>query len=279
MNDVRQGLVRVLHSLSFIDDPTRMQRAVRFEQRFDFHIENRTLELMGEAGTLLKQVSGSRLRHELDMSLDEPQPGKVFARLNELGLLSAIHPQLTWQPEQSNSVKLIYAQTPGEEWGLPTHLGHIPIRRILGYIAWLGRLELSAQQQIGVRLSFPMALRELLRDFGKLWHTCSQWDHLKPSQITSMLDGSSPILLFAMARLYPDPVVETTIGRYRQEWHVIRPHSDGRELQKMGLIPGPHFGVILDKLRAAWLDGEVHSAEDELQLLKIMISQMEVQST
>jgi tRNA nucleotidyltransferase (CCA-adding enzyme) len=277
MNDVRQALVRVLHSLSFIDDPTRMLRAIRFEQRFDFHIENRTLELMSEAGRLLKQVSGTRLRHELDMTLDEPDPDKVFSRLQELGLLSAIHPLLSWQTDQSTPVRVILSQPPDACWGLPARLGHIPIHRILGYLAWLGRLEVGAQQQIGIRLSFPMVLRDLLRGFFELWACCSQLNGSKPSQVVAILDGCSPVLLYAIARLCPDPLVAKAIERYRHEWHAIHPLTDGRALQKVGLKPGPHFGRLLDRLRAAWLDGEIHSAAEELQLLDVLISQMEVQ--
>ena len=74
LDDLRNKNIRVLHSLSFVDDPTRMLRAVRFEQRFDFHIEKRTLELMNEARPMLRQVSGDRLRHEFDLAFREANP-------------------------------------------------------------------------------------------------------------------------------------------------------------------------------------------------------------
>ncbi|HEY5671279.1 MAG TPA: CBS domain-containing protein, partial [Anaerolineales bacterium] len=87
--DLRQGIVRVLHSLSFVDDPTRMLRAVRFEQRFGFRIEQRTLELLIEAIPLLERVSGDRIRHELDHILIEERAVEMLARLSELKLLVA----------------------------------------------------------------------------------------------------------------------------------------------------------------------------------------------
>ena len=96
LNDLKNGIIRVLHSLSFIDDPTRMLRAVRFEQRFKFRIESRTLELMDEAYQLLSQISGERLRHEFNLILDEENPSEMFKRFDELGLLTAIHPELKW---------------------------------------------------------------------------------------------------------------------------------------------------------------------------------------
>ena len=107
LDDLHNHLVRVLHSLSFVDDPTRLLRAVRFEQRFHFQIEARTRELMEQARPLLKQVTGSRLRHELDLILDEPQAVDMLARLSQLGLLSAIHPDLGWSVELAKPLEFV----------------------------------------------------------------------------------------------------------------------------------------------------------------------------
>ncbi len=94
VKDLRNGLIRVLQSLSFIDDPTRLLRAVRFEQRFGFRIEKRTLELMENAFEVMRQVSGDRLRHEFNLILQESKAGAILKRLSSLGVLSAIHPAL-----------------------------------------------------------------------------------------------------------------------------------------------------------------------------------------
>ena len=82
--DLQAGLIKVLHSLSFVDDPTRLIRAVRFEQRFNFRIEDRTFQLMEEAKDLINQVSGDRLRHELNLILSESDPKPALLRLQEL---------------------------------------------------------------------------------------------------------------------------------------------------------------------------------------------------
>ena len=93
LNDLRDKLVRVLHSLSFVDDPTRMLRAVRFEQRFSFSIEGRTCDLLLEALSLIGQISGDRIRHELDHIMDEDERVRMLDRLSELGMLKEIHPR------------------------------------------------------------------------------------------------------------------------------------------------------------------------------------------
>jgi len=63
--DLKDKVIRVLHSLSFIEDPTRILRAARFEQRLGFTIETRTAELIDNALPMLSRVSGERIRHEL----------------------------------------------------------------------------------------------------------------------------------------------------------------------------------------------------------------------
>jgi len=96
LEDLQERLVRVLHSLSFVDDPTRILRAARFEQRFDFHIENRTMQLLLEARPLVSRLSGDRIRHELDHILASVRVSQIMRRLHELELLDEISPVLTW---------------------------------------------------------------------------------------------------------------------------------------------------------------------------------------
>ncbi|PIZ25204.1 MAG: hypothetical protein COY47_07255, partial [Chloroflexi bacterium CG_4_10_14_0_8_um_filter_57_5] len=126
LNDLKDGLVRVLHSLSFVDDPTRMLRAVRFEQRFGFHIETRTLQLMEEARSSLEKLSGDRIRHELNLILDEACAADILARLAELKLLTAIHPSLPWDDGLRRPLVYGMNQPPPADWGHLPDLGPVP---------------------------------------------------------------------------------------------------------------------------------------------------------
>ena len=92
LSDIKNQVIRVLHSLSFIDDPTRILRAIRFEQRFEFNFEDRTLQLLLDARNLLSNLSGDRIRHEIDLILDEDNFGQILCRLQELEILKMIHP-------------------------------------------------------------------------------------------------------------------------------------------------------------------------------------------
>ena len=99
LNDLRAGLVRVLHSLSFVDDATRILRAVRYEQRFGFEIDARTLELLHDALELLDRVTPARIRHELERILQEERPELAMLRLDLRALGSSVcfsHPPVDY---------------------------------------------------------------------------------------------------------------------------------------------------------------------------------------
>ena len=91
-DDISRRRIRVLHTLSFIDDPTRILRAVRFSQRLDFEIEPNTLDLLKTSVPLLGRLTGKRIRHEITLLLQEPEPEYCIARLQSLDIPAAIHP-------------------------------------------------------------------------------------------------------------------------------------------------------------------------------------------
>lgn len=265
--DIRHGWVRVLHSLSFIDDPTRLLRAVRFEQRFGFHIEKRTLELMNEARPLLKQVSGDRLRHELDQMIAEEGVVDMFTRLNELGLQTALHPDLPWSRELSTDVLQILHSDPEPEWKLPEAINSIPLRRMLVYIVWLCRLPKERILPIGDRLRLPGTLLDLILGASGIWHELPDLRDARASELTARLDSVPMPGLYGIYRIAPEDGLRHIIRQYVTHWQYIHPTVNGHDLERRGITPGPIYREILSTLRNAWLDGEIHSPEEEEALL------------
>ena len=92
--DLDRRVIRALHEESFLDDPTRMLRAVRYEQRLGFRIESKTLRMIPAGERWLRQVSAHRVRQELSAALQEERAARTIQRMGTLGLLSAIHPDL-----------------------------------------------------------------------------------------------------------------------------------------------------------------------------------------
>jgi tRNA nucleotidyltransferase (CCA-adding enzyme) len=276
LNDLQKGLVRVLHSLSFVDDPTRMLRAVRFEQRFEFEIEARTRQLMGEAHDLLKQVSGDRLRHEIDLLMGEEHPENGFARLDEIGLLKAIHPALAWDSETAKKILSVLKEPLPETWDLPETLGAVPIRRAEAYLLWLGQYPEEDSLSIANRLRLPHQLTEAIQDVDKYRRVLPDLTDRAPSRIVSALDEASLPVLFAIYQLYPDREVCSLLEKYVSRWRHVQPTVDGYQLLSMGLSPGPAYRQILWSLRAAWLDGKITTSEQESALLQQMMQTFQI---
>jgi tRNA nucleotidyltransferase (CCA-adding enzyme) len=269
--DLERGVVRVLHSLSFIDDPTRMLRAIRFEQRFDFQLGVRTRELMGEALPLLGKLSGQRIRHELDLILDEARAVEIFTRLQELGLLEAISPALAPDPQLAARLTAALASPPPAEFGKMPKIGNLSQRRALGYLVWL--LPLSAKKlRVAIkRLRFRAALENALTAAHQLRDDLPALRDASPSRLTLRLERVPPLAVYALSLCLADESLRRTIGQYLTEWRHIHPRTTGDDLKARGLKPGPRYKEILSRLRFAWLDGEVTNEKEESRLLEKLL--------
>jgi tRNA nucleotidyltransferase (CCA-adding enzyme) len=271
LRDLKRGIVRVLHSLSFVDDPTRMMRAVRFEQRFGFEIEERTLQLMGEAKEMVRQVSGERLRHELNLIFEEEHFAAMLARLQELDLLAAIHPGLTWTETCAPLLQKALHEPVPPEWELPEKMGGLPVHLALAYLAWLVHNPLEDGVQVGQRLRLGNDMEDTLIAAKQLLEDLPGLVDARPSQVTLRLDKAPPAALYLVDLLDPGEQVRGLLHNYLKQWRSLYPVTDGHILREMNLPPGPQYRHILSTLRAAWLDGEVHSAEEEQRLLQKLL--------
>jgi len=271
LNDLKGGLVRVLHSLSFVDDPTRMLRAVRFEQRFCFRIETRTLQLMEEARSLLEKLSGDRIRHELNLILAETCAADIMARLAELILLTAIHPALAWDDGLHRILASGMDQPPPSEWGRLPELSPVPRRLALGYLLWLARLAPSDVAAVAARLRFPVALRRNLEAASELRQDLPALKKARPSAVFTRLEDI-PLLAIYAVYLGTSGKGREALDNFVVHWRHVRPKTTGRELKVRGIPPGRIYQEILGRLRAAWLDGEVKTESEENALLETLIA-------
>ncbi len=268
--DLQRSLVRVLHSLSFVDDPTRMLRAVRFEQRFDFQIEKRTMELIVEAGPLLKQVTGARLRHELDLILTEDKAGRMLTRLSELKLLEAIHPKLIWDPALEPLIQEVVSATPDRKWEIPDQIGTAPAGRILAYLVWLITYHPQDAAAIAERLNFPGELRKALQSGCRVFGELTSLFNSPVSKVVERFSHVPHMALFAIYKRKRDGF-SRLIENYIDVWQHVQPQTRGNDLLAMGLKPGPEFSQILETLKAAWLDGKITNKKQEKQFLDDLV--------
>lgn len=249
MDDLKNGLVRILHPRSFMDDPSRMFRAARYEQRYGFKIEPQTLALIPEARPLIEKLSGQRIRHELDLMLGEPNAESMLARLADLDLLEPIHPALTW--DVTTWARMQYKVNSIEE----------------RWLLWLMSLTENEITSLNVRLKFTASLLKSLLASSKIFSMLSSFADLKPSQCVERLDNL-PLTAVSVVTLVAQGQPRQGLEKYLSEWRHIKPKTTGADLKNLGIAPGPKYQEILSHLRAAWLDGEVSSANEEKILLE-----------
>jgi len=276
--DLREGVIRVLHNLSFVEDPTRILRAVRFEQRLAFEIEPRSAELMVDALDLLDRVTGDRLRHELYLLLAEQEPERGLERLHQLGVLQQIHPALRTTRHTTDlfarmrqrhraiasaAVKEAPSTLAAED-SMPPTLG-------LCYLALLtSQMTASELAELVQRLMIPEADAKLLYEVIELRESLSQLnaDAMLPSAIRRLLDPYSREARVVLSVLSQEPRVIQRLRLYDEELAHVAPHVDGHYLRQLGLPPGPVYSEILDHVRDALLDHQIETLDEERALAR-----------
>lgn len=259
--DLQRRLVRILHDRSYIDDPTRLFRAVRFEQRLRFRLERGTERRFREAvsGGMIGNLSGPRLLEQLRLICLEPDPWPVFNRLERLDALKAIHPGLasddglkTLVQEISQSGDL--ASSAYDGWW------------ILYLVALFRPRREETLHGIVDRLKPNRRLREAIEDM-------SRWSHVEQAVESGRIDTpadfyravrtiSEDTMLF-LALTHPDEAVRSRCESFYHHHRHTRLSIDGGTLKTLGIPEGPAYGQILDEVLSMKINGEIGTAEEE----------------
>ena len=262
IDDVQHGVVRVLHPRSFIDDPTRMYRAARYEQRLDFKIEHETMTLIPEARSLVDKLSAQRIRHELDLILDEPNPASILERLAKLDLLKPIHVVLPW--DESIKARLqARKRIKGLNQASHDVLDDRHDIRLMGWLLWLLALSEKQIESLNKRLHFTAPYMKALLSASRLFADPGKLNEWKPSKCVEYLDEFSLPAIHAVYLAEPNGNLKFPLEKYINEWRHIKPRITGHDLKRLGLQPGPGYHTILRELRNAWLDLEVQDEKEE----------------
>jgi tRNA nucleotidyltransferase (CCA-adding enzyme) len=265
--DLEQKLVRVLHNKSFIDDPTRMFRAVRYSIRYGFELEPETLKLFNdEAKSVLSELSGERLRHEFDLAFNETESISVLGTLQEFGLVAIIHSAL---PKADQGWLIKIEDKPAEGFGEFAVPDILSFKQTMAWALFLMNLSEKEIEEIAERLDFPALLTKAALTASSLYTALPSFKDWAPSQWTFHLDEIPSLAVYAVWLA----TSERSLRTYLEKWQNIRPITTGDDLKQVGLTPGPKYKEILSRLRAAWLDGEVKTQEEEVVLRDRLIAE------
>lgn len=267
VSDLNEGIVRVLHSLSFVDDATRILRAVRYEQRFDFRIDLRTLELIDDALDMLDRVTPARIRHEFERIFQEDQPERILLRLDRLGVLMRIHPSLA----AGDWLLAIYPRLRAalvDPTTDPILLAEPVARLYWGALVYPlpTTSDDALRDRLGLRKETQSTVHDLhwLRDHADVLSDAE----MRPSQIVSVLDRVDAVGLALFALLCDDAQTRLVVQRYQTDWQHVHAELNGDDLRMLGIARGPIYRRILVRLRAARLDGLVQSRAEEEALAR-----------
>jgi tRNA nucleotidyltransferase (CCA-adding enzyme) len=268
MDDLKKGVVRVLHDNSFIDDPTRIYRAVRYAERYGFEIAEETLALIPKARRLIEKLSAQRIRHELDLILEEWSAATMLTRLNDLDLLKPIHPALSFDKVAHARLADLHTYR-GLQHLSPWNVtkGEQMNASDLGWLLWLMPLSNEEIASLNERLQFTADLLASLFAVSMMFKDQSSYIGLKPSECVEHLESFPVNAVEAMGYIAEDARIKELFDNYISKWRYIKPHTTGNDLKKRGIEPGPRYAVILRQLRNAWLNGEVGTEEEEGVLL------------
>jgi len=272
MDDLKKGLVRVLHKNSFIDDPTRMYRAVRYAKRYGFKMDDETLALIPQARPLIANLSAQRIRHELDLILEEWSAATALTRLAELDLLKPIHSALSF--DKAAHARLADLDTyRGLQHLSPWNVtkGEQMNPSDLGWMLWLMSLSNEEITSLNKRLHFTADLLASLFAVSMMFKDLPSFVGLKPSECVERLESFPVNAVEAMGYVIEDAHVKELFNEYISMWRYIKPHISGNDLKERGIEPGPRYAIILRQLRNAWLDGEVETEEEERKLLNNLL--------
>ncbi len=271
VRDVKDKIVRIIHNLSFIEDPTRIFRAIKFSNRFGFRIGKVTSNLIGNALNVgaVKHLSGLRVLSELKQIFGEDNPLPAVQTMADYGLDKVIHHDLkltdaTCALFESVGKTLAWHDLLYEEDAYP--------KWAVYFMAWLHGYAFTMSTQIADRLMFPVKERELLLE-----------QRIKAEQTIRLIERSYPVsnqqmywwliyfktecLLFMLALTKNEPV-RKAISHFYTHQRKTQPLMGGKDLKSAGIKPGPVYTTILNKIIEQKLDGKLNTMDEEIEFAK-----------
>jgi tRNA nucleotidyltransferase (CCA-adding enzyme) len=266
--DLRNGCIRVLHSLSFVEDPTRIMRAARLEQRLGFEIEPRTAELIDNAIPGLASLSGERIRRELYLILCEREPEHALRRLDGQKVLAQIHPRLTGLESTWERFAGLRQEIAGRRWAVPANQDGQPAPSL--YLALMTfRLTAMELEALAKRLKIFRTDLTLLHQVLDLRKHAEELDGLNLSnrELYGLLKQASSSALLIHWLCTDSELVRERLWLYETRLSHVQPVVDGAYLKSLGLRPSPLFRRLLQAVRDARLDGLIEKEEEEKALI------------
>ncbi|ABA21330.1 Phosphoesterase, RecJ-like protein [Trichormus variabilis ATCC 29413] len=271
--DLKAKQIRVLHANSFIEDPTRIYRGVRFAVRFGFAIEPRTEEYIRYAinsGVYDRTAQNNtktpalqtRLKTELKHILEAPYWRSALQLLDDLGALHCIHPTLSLNSELIHQLRLLercLRRFDPQQNLIPWQMR---LEAIIAHLAPMYRGKVAKNLQL--QEDSIQHLQNLAVAQAEIVQSLSEYQ--RPSQVVQLLRKYNLEILILIALQSQRPI-RRQIWQYLTVWANVQPILNGNDLKKLGYKPGPQYRQMLDDLLAKTLDGNITNQVEAQEFL------------
>ncbi len=269
VEDLEKNIIRVLYNLSFVEDPLRILRAVRFEQRLDFKIEEDTLAFLENAvkTRVINKVSRDRLSEEINLIFNEKEPIKVLNRLEDFKLIPYLFPKLHLQERHITLLKEV-------DKVVNYFIHELKLTNINRSIPYFCALYYYTDIKDMTSILYQMKLRKEVRN--TVYRTLERAPELikilssreiKPSRVFQLLEPLSLESMIFISACSDNLRTWGYIKEYLEKLRNVQPVLSGEDIKELGYTPGPLFKEVLEELKMAKLDGRVKSREDEVKMV------------
>ena len=269
MRDLSARRVVVLHNLSFIEDPTRIFRALRYEARYGLRMDAHTynLALACSQMDLVGDLSSARLRDELVLLLREPRVDHAVQRMQELGVSRAVHPRLTTGPATRGLLRS--AENLWRRYGLAAEA---PLWRLR--LIWLLRGLTPEEivvwaQRMTFRRDDATVLERAMVVGRRLGERLA--DGMSEADMREAAAGEPAEALLVAMVLNEGGAGERRVAHYLAVTRWVRLEVGGHDLVDLGFEPGPQVGAVLRALLRMKIGGLLPAREDELEAARRLL--------
>ena len=275
IHDLEKGIIRVLYNLSFVEDPLRVLRAVRFEQRFGFHLEETTMSLLENAiaSRVLEKVSKERLYDELMLALGEENAPEILLRYFELGIAAQMFPGA--QISEVLKKRLLHAREM-LVWAKRNWPETTPSPAVIYLTAVMRDAPFQEARHLCRRLRLSREERErvlaAVESVPTLQTRLTSEKPLPHSELVALLSAQPVETLLTLQAGCEQSQIWEKISLFWEKLRHLQPEITGHDLLALGYKPGPHFQRALQAARNALLDGQVATREEELALVRTFLA-------
>ena len=273
--DLKDKTIRIIHNLSFVEDPTRIFRAIKFANRYDFTIGKLTSGLIKNAVKLdiFKNLSGLRVFSELKQILEEENPIPAIETMVAYGLNKVIHPGLKLD---TTTFKTLEAAKKALAWHDLLFVDEPHLRWSIYLMILVNRSPHRVAEEIADKLKFPPSHRKLLlKDRHKATQRLQVLEKklpIKNSDLYAILSLFKTELLLYMMAISRNEESQKAISHYYTQLRDVKVIIRGRDLLKLGIPPGPAYKKMIQAVLNARLDGDINNFDEELIFVKKALS-------